>query len=82
MHLGYNTNGFAHHHPLDALDILAKLGYQSVGLTLDQGFLNPYAPDWPINLKLLKQKLQQHQSLRNLSVANNHHLIKEMVAVI
>jgi sugar phosphate isomerase/epimerase len=45
MRLGYNTNGFAHH-PLDtALEVLARLGYRSVALTLDHHALNPYEPD-------------------------------------
>ena len=33
--LGYNTNGFAHHALLPALDVLAGIGYRSVGLTID-----------------------------------------------
>ena len=30
MRLGYNTNGLAHHRLLDAIDLLADEGYQSV----------------------------------------------------
>ena len=37
MLLGYNTNGFAHHDPFDALAIIAEIGYQSVAITLDHG---------------------------------------------
>jgi len=42
MRLGYNTNGLAHHRPLDAIELLADLGYQSVAITLDAGLLDPY----------------------------------------
>lgn len=41
MLLGYNTNGFAHHAPDDALRVLAEIGYSAVGLTIDHGTLNP-----------------------------------------
>ena len=41
MRLGYNTNGFAHHDPLDAIDVLHSIGYTSVGLTVDHHLLNP-----------------------------------------
>lgn len=39
--LGYNTNGFAHHDPEDALRVLAEIGYRAVGVTIDHGVLNP-----------------------------------------
>ena len=37
MRLGYNTNGMAHHRVVDAIDLLADEGYQSVAITLDAG---------------------------------------------
>ena len=37
MKLGYNTNGLAHHRLVDAIELLADLGYQSVAITLDAG---------------------------------------------
>jgi L-ribulose-5-phosphate 3-epimerase len=42
MRLGYNTNGLAHHRLLDAIELLADHGYQSVAITLDAGALDPY----------------------------------------
>jgi sugar phosphate isomerase/epimerase len=45
MRFGYNTNGFAHHRLVDAIVILAELGYKSVALTLDYHALNPFDPD-------------------------------------
>lgn len=61
MLLGYNTNGFAHHDPFEALEVLAQLGYRSVALTLDHGPLNPFAPGWPQELARLKDTLARLQ---------------------
>ncbi len=44
MLLGYNTNGWAHHDPLAAMELLAEIGYRSVAITLDHHWLNPYRP--------------------------------------
>jgi sugar phosphate isomerase/epimerase len=41
MLLAYNTNGLANHSLLDAIDLLADIGYQGVAITLDHGALNP-----------------------------------------
>jgi sugar phosphate isomerase/epimerase len=42
MLLAYNTNGLAHHNLLDAIELLAEIGYQGVAITLDHGALNPF----------------------------------------
>jgi sugar phosphate isomerase/epimerase len=42
MRLGYNTNGLAHHDLLEALELLADIGYRSVAITLDHAALNPF----------------------------------------
>lgn len=42
MRLGYNTNGLPHHRLLDAIDLIADEGFQSIALTLDAGALDPY----------------------------------------
>lgn len=44
MRLGYNTNGYAHHDPADALQVLAAQGYESVALTIDHTLLSPMSP--------------------------------------
>jgi sugar phosphate isomerase/epimerase len=59
MRLGYNTNGFAHHRLEDTLAILSKLGYQSVALTLDYHVLNPYDPDLPRQVGVVRNLLEQ-----------------------
>jgi len=43
MRLGYNTNGFAHHRLLDAIDVIADIGYRSIAITLDVHHLDPFA---------------------------------------
>jgi sugar phosphate isomerase/epimerase len=61
MLLGYNTNGFAHHDPFDAITLLAEIGYESVAITLDYGPLNPLAEGWRSRLQELKDLLRRHQ---------------------
>lgn len=59
MLLGYNTNGLAHHDPLEAIALLADLGYQSVALTLDQGRLNPFAEGFSSQLDRVRALLER-----------------------
>ncbi len=42
MLLAYNTNGLANHSLLDAIELLAGIGYSAISITLDHGALNPY----------------------------------------
>ena len=60
MLLGYNTNGLAHHAPLQAVELLAEIGYQSVAITLDHGTLNPFDSDWKEHCDEMRETLQRH----------------------
>jgi len=59
MRLGYNTNGLAHHAPLDAIRLLAELGYESVALTLDHHCLNPFDDQLPRNVAQMRSELRR-----------------------
>lgn len=58
MLLGYNTNGLAHHDLLEAIDLLADIGYRGVAITLDHTALNPYATDLSEQIKRVRDRLQ------------------------
>jgi sugar phosphate isomerase/epimerase len=61
MRLGYNTNGMAHHDPVEAIELLAGEGYRSVAITIDQATLNPCRPDWRVQLEQIAAVLKQQQ---------------------
>ncbi|MDL5204798.1 sugar phosphate isomerase/epimerase family protein [Streptomyces sp. ALI-76-A] len=54
---GYGTNGLADLRLDDALVLLADLGYEGVGLTLDHMHLDPLAPDLPARTRRLARRL-------------------------
>ncbi|MFD0369122.1 sugar phosphate isomerase/epimerase family protein [Streptomyces sp. NPDC059071] len=57
LRLGYGTNGLADLRLDDALGLLADLGYDGVGLTLDHMHLDPLAPDLPARTARLARRL-------------------------
>lgn len=57
LRFGYGTNGFGDHPLDDALAVLADLGYQGVGLTLDHRHLDPFAADLPRRLSRLAARM-------------------------
>ncbi len=64
MYLGYNTNGFAHHSPKDAISVIKELGYDGVAITIDHHLLNPFHEDgldervWRMNTFLEKHGIE------------------------
>jgi len=59
MILGYNTNGLAHHDLLEAVRLLADLGYGAVAVTIDHDALRPGAAELPRQLSALGQLLER-----------------------
>ncbi|WP_030612170.1 sugar phosphate isomerase/epimerase family protein [Streptomyces fulvoviolaceus] len=59
LRFGFGTNGFALHRLDDVLTVLADLGYDSVGLTLDHGHLDPFAADLPRQVAHLARRLDR-----------------------
>jgi sugar phosphate isomerase/epimerase len=59
MLLGYNTNGMAHHHPFQAVELLAEIGYTSVAITLDHGPLDPYDGEFTRRLAQMRRLLER-----------------------
>ncbi len=57
LRFGYGTNGLADLRLDDALSLLADLGYDGVGLTLDHMHLDPLAPDLSARVRRVAQRL-------------------------
>ncbi|MFJ4965181.1 L-ribulose-5-phosphate 3-epimerase UlaE [Streptomyces sp. ADI96-02] len=57
LHLGYGTNGLTDLRLDDALGLLADLGYEGVGLTLDHMHLDPTAPDLAERTRRVRRRL-------------------------
>lgn len=63
--LGYNTNGFANHSLLSAVDIIGSLGYDGIAVTIDHHALNPWDEHPDKTLFEVKKKLD-HYSLSSI----------------
>ena len=61
MILGYNTNGFSHHSCFDAVKVIAEIGYRSVAITVDHHCLNPFDPQYSVQLRELRKLLGDEQ---------------------
>lgn len=59
MILGYNTNGLAHHDIVQAIELLAEIGYRSVAITVDQHVLNPLRGGLPAEVARVRQCLDR-----------------------
>jgi L-ribulose-5-phosphate 3-epimerase len=60
MRLAYNTNGLAHHNLLDAIELLAEIGYSGISITRDHNALNPFDPWLESQLELVSEALRAH----------------------
>ena len=61
MYLGYNTNGLANHDPLQAIELIAELGYEGIAITVDHGWLNPFDPQFDVRLREFQNALELYR---------------------
>src|SRR6476620_4240074 len=61
MILGYNTNGLSDCNAVEAVELLAAIGYQGAGLTLDGHFLNPFGDQLDAELEQTAAALAKHR---------------------
>jgi L-ribulose-5-phosphate 3-epimerase len=59
MRFGFGTNGFGDHSLDEALSVLAALGYDGVGLTLDHRHLDPYDAGLRRQLAWIRRRLDR-----------------------
>ena len=59
MFLGYNTNGLAHHDLFDAVELLAKIGYCGVAITIDHHALAPQTDHGSRQISRLRRLLER-----------------------
>ncbi|NBE57044.1 sugar phosphate isomerase/epimerase family protein, partial [Streptomyces boluensis] len=59
LRFGYGTNGLTDLRLDDALGLLADLGYDGLGLTLDHMHLDPMAPELAARTRRLRRRLDQ-----------------------
>lgn len=57
MRLGFSTNGIGDVAPLDAVPLLAELGYTSLAITPDRHLLDPFAPGLAAELAAWRRAL-------------------------
>jgi L-ribulose-5-phosphate 3-epimerase len=74
MHLGYVTNGLAHHRLPAAIELLAEIGYRSVAITLDHHALDPYSEWFERELRQTAEQLQKHR-LRSVIETGARYLL-------
>lgn len=78
MFLGYNTNGLAHHHPIDAVHLVADIGYQGIALTIDHGLCSPFAEHWQDSADALLAAMT-HRNLRSVIETGARYLLNPRV---
>lgn len=61
LRYAYGTNGLADLRLEDAFALLADLGYDGVGLTLDHMHLDPLAPGLPARTEKVRRALERHR---------------------
>lgn len=74
MLIGYNTNGLAHHDGIQAIEVLADIGYQSIAITVDHQLLSPNDPHLTTQRAVVR-KLLADRGLRSVIETGARYLL-------
>lgn len=61
LRYAWNTNGCGNHRLYDAIELVARAGYDGLALTLDWHHLDPFAHDWQAQTQRLADTLHDKQ---------------------
>lgn len=59
MELSYVTNGLTGVSAVEAAELLHSIRYEGIGFTLDHGMLNPFEPDFSVQLGRVAETMQR-----------------------
>jgi sugar phosphate isomerase/epimerase len=74
LQLGYNTNGLSLCELEESIELLGKIGYQGIAITLDHDALNPYDGRLEAQLEQVMDLLREH-GLRSVVETGARHLL-------
>ena len=78
MKLGYCSNGLAHHEIRGGLELVTSVGYRSISITVDHGWLNAGSSDLSSQLEFSKDFLRRNK-IANVIEATGPYTVDSLI---